>query len=145
MTSHVPLLTEHRSRTSGSLYYNFDQYVYREKADPEQGIGLFGRFGWSNGEANPIAQFYSLGVGGKGIIPTRDKDTFGLGYYYLNLSDDLPSMFGMNAEQGVEMYYNVEIAPWLHLTPDLQVIIDPGGGGGSSVAIVYGMRLVMSI
>jgi len=24
------------------------------------------------------------------------------------------------------MFYNIEITPWLHITPDLQLIIDPG-------------------
>jgi porin len=127
------------------LYYNFDQYVYTEKADPTQGVGLFGRFGWSSGEANPISEFYSIGVGGKGIIPTRDNDTFGVGYYYVNLSDDLPSFFGLNSEQGVELYYNIEIAPWLHVSPDLQVIVDPGGSSDNDVAIVYGLRMHMSL
>jgi porin len=126
-----------------AFWYNFDQYVYTEDEDPEQGIGLFGRFGWSSGEANPITQFYSLGVGGKGIIPTRDKDTFGLGYYYVNLSNDLPSLFGLNSEQGVELYYNIEVTPWLHITPDLQVVINPGGGD-NDVAIVYGLRTQLS-
>ena len=127
-----------------ALYYNFDQYVYTEEEDPSQGIGLFGRFGWSSGEANPVSEFYSFGMGGKGIIPERDNDTFGVGYYYLNMSDDMPAFLGMNAEQGVEMYYNIEVTPWLHITPDLQVIIDPAGMDDVSTAVVAGVRMQMS-
>ena len=126
-----------------TVYYNFDQFLYTEKEDPTQGVGLFGRFGWSTGESNPIETFYSIGVGGKGIIPERDHDTFGVGYYYVDMSDDLPSFLNINSEQGVEIYYNIEIAPWMHFTPDLQVIVDPGGGD-DDVAIVYGMRLQMT-
>ena len=126
------------------IYYNFDQYVYTEKEDPTQGVGLFGRFGWNTGEANPFEAFYSFGVGGKGIVPKRDNDTFGVGYYYLDMSDDIPAMGNQHSEQGVEVYYNFEVTPWLHITPDLQVIIDPGGNSDSDVAIAAGVRAHMT-
>ena len=125
------------------LYYNFDQFIYTEQEDKTQGVGLFGRFGWSNGRSNPIEQFYSIGIGGKGSIPKRDNDTFGIGYYHLNMSDDLPGL--RHSEQGIEIYYNIEVTPWLHISPDLQVVVDPGAGfGDRDVAIVYGMRAQMS-
>ena len=126
-----------------AFYYNFDQYLYTEKEDPKQGIGVFGRFGWSTGESNPIAAFYSLGIGGQGIIPNRDNDTFGLGYYYVDMSDNLPSFLNITSEQGAELYYNIEITPWMHITPDLQVIIDPGGND-NDVAVIYGLRMQMT-
>ncbi len=126
-----------------AIYYNFDQYVYTEAEDPTQGIGVFGRFGWSSGEANPFKTFYSIGIGGKGVIPSRDHDTFGLGYYYAHMSYDLPALLSIGDEQGVELYYNFEVTPWLHITPDLQYIIDPGGGADDD-ALVYGIRTVMS-
>jgi porin len=127
------------------FYYNFDQYVFTEADDPKQGIGVFGRFGYSTGKANPIEQFYSLGISGKGILPERDNDTCGLGYYHVNLSDDLPELLGVHSEQGVELFYNIEVTPWFHLTPDLQVIVNPGGGfQDRDVAVVYGLRGQMS-
>lgn len=47
-------------------------------------------------------------------------------------------------EQG-EVYYNIEIAPWLHIMPDLQVIVRPGGGfRDRETAIVYGLRMQVS-
>ena len=127
------------------FYYNFDQYLYTEADDPKQGIGVFGRFGYSTGKANPIEQFYSVGVSGKGLLPERDNDTFGLGYYHVNLSDDLPDILNVHSEQGVELFYNIEVTPWFHLTPDVQVIVNPGGGfQDRDVAVVYGIRGQMS-
>lgn len=134
-------------RESGSwaFFYNFDQYVYTEPQDPTQGIGLFGRFGISDGEANPIEAFYSIGVGGQGIVPERDYDTFGLGYFYTEWSDTaLLEARGINNSQGVELFYNIEVTPWLHITPDLQVLINPGGVSDRDVAVVYGLRMRMS-
>ena len=126
-----------------AIYTNFDQYFYTEPGDPTQGVGLFGRFGWARSDVNPVDHYYSIGVGGKGVIPSRDQDTFGVGYYYLSLSHDMPDMF--QSEQGVECYYNVEIAPWMHLTPDLQIIVNPGSTDANDVAIVGGLRLQINL
>ncbi len=131
------------SADTWGLYYNFDQYLFTETEDPEQGVGIFGRFGYG-GEPNIFEQFYSIGLGGKGSIPERDRDAWGIGYYHANISDNINPAFRLHSEQGVEIYYNIEITPWCHVTPDLQVIVDPGGSSGKDVAVVYGLRMQMS-
>jgi len=110
---------------SWAMYYNFDQYIYEPTKG--KGIGLFGRFGASDGDANPIHYFYSIGVGGKGVIPGRALDEFGVGYYYIDVSN--PKFTGPLAERdflrdeyGVEAYYNFALTPWMKLTPDIQFI-----------------------
>lgn len=138
-----PYLPYDQNPDNVMLYYNFDQYLYTEAEDPTQGVGIFGRFGWARENANPVNYFYSFGVGGKGIIPDRDNDTFGVGYYFIDLSNDLPPAF--HSEQGVELFYNVEITPWLHLTPDFQIIMNPGGTDAHDVSLVYGLRLQMNL
>jgi porin len=109
-----------------AVYYNFDQYLYQDKQDPTRGFGVFFRAGVADPNTNPYQQFYSFGFGGKGIIPTREKDQFGIGYYYLRFSRDIPSALrrrlNLDREQGVELFYNVEIFPWLHVTSGLQII-----------------------
>jgi porin len=110
---------------SWSVFYNFDQYVY--EPNKGQGVGIFGRFGASDGDANPIHYFYSVGVGGKGIVPGRALDEFGVGFYYIDVSN--PEFTGLLAdrdllrdEYGVEAYYNIALTPWMKLTPDIQII-----------------------
>jgi porin len=142
---------------SWAFMYNFDQYFYQDKKDPTQGVGIFGRFGISDGKANPVAQFYSFGFGGKGLIPNRDRDRFGIGYYYLKVSGELRDTFpplplkraGLDREQGIELFYNIAATPWLHVTPDLQ-FIDAGrnkapiltaGGKSIGTAVVAGLRI----
>jgi porin len=146
-------------KVSGSwgFMYNFDQYFYQDTKDPTQGIGVFGRFGISDGKANPVAQFYSFGFGGKGMIPTREQDRFGVGYYYLKVGSDLRDTFpplllkrvGLDHEQGLELFYNIAATPWLHVTPDLQ-FVDAGrnkspiltaGGKSIGTAVVAGLRI----
>ncbi len=109
------------------FYYNFDQYLYETKKGAGRGIGVFGRFGVSDGNPNPIHYFYSIGVGGKGVITGRPLDQFGLGYYYIGVSNPkftgpLQTRSFLRDEQGFEAYYNFALTPWMKLTPDIQVI-----------------------
>ncbi len=127
-----------------AFWYDFDQYLYQSPEDPTQGFGLFGSFGLTPGNWFPISQTYTLGLGGRGLIHGRPGDRYGVGYYCLNLSDDIPALFDVNAEQGVEVYYNIEVTPWCHITPDLQIIADPGGSGRRDMSIVYGVRMQMN-
>ncbi|MFI5340142.1 MAG: carbohydrate porin [Candidatus Methylomirabilales bacterium] len=144
-----------RKSSDWSFLYDFDQYLYTVPGKPEQGFGLFGRIGVTDGEVNPVQQFYSIGLGGKGLIPGRDRDTFGIGYYYLVLSDKLPQLIQRvtRNEQGVELYYNVAVTPWLHITPDIQIIsptrksvditIVPPSQKSVNTTVVAGLRVKM--
>jgi porin len=139
----APLLPYKTSPDNVAIYTNFDQFVWNDACDPERGVGVFGRFGWAPQEVNPITHFYSAGVGGRGLIKSRKCDTMGVGYFYEDLSNKLPSY--ITDEQGIETYYNIQIAPWLHITPDFQVVIKPGGSEAHDVAIVYGLRFVANL
>jgi porin len=110
-----------------AMYYNFDQYLYQPKEGVDRGVGVFGRFGASQGDPIPVQYFYSAGVGGKGFIPGREYDQAGLGYYYASVRNPTlghPSgtTSFLRDEWGFEGYYNVALTPWLLLTPDVQVI-----------------------
>jgi len=64
------------------------------------------------------------GVGGRGIIPSRDNDTFGIGYYYNRIQTlRLSNFLGQkDSAQGFECFYNIAITPASHVTLDLQVV-----------------------
>ncbi len=106
--------------------------------DPTQGWGVFGRFGVSDGEANLIHRFYSIGLGGTGLIPGRDRDGFGIGYYYLELSDGFVGLLTDDGEQGFEVFYNMAVTPWFELSADLQVV--DGAIRASDTALAGGLR-----
>jgi porin len=127
--------------TSGAsvFYYNFDQYVYENGKGSGQGVGVFGRFGVSDGNPNPIKYFYSVGLGGKGVIDSRPNDTCGIGYYYITTSNQIPSVLNLNDESGVEAYYDIAMTPWALLTPDIQYI--DGSAPRTDPAVVLGLRL----
>ena len=131
-------LNTEKKEHSWAAYYNFDQYLYEPKKG--QGIGIFGRFGISDGNPNPIHHFYSIGISGNGIVPGRPLDSMGLGYYYMDISN--PKLTGifidkefLRDEYGVEAYYNFAITPWMKLTPDIQ-FIRPAQKDKASVASI---------
>ncbi len=111
-----------------AVYYNFDQFLYETDKNAGNGVGLFGRFGASAGNPNPSQYFYSIGCGGKGMIPGRTFDRFGIGYYYDSVENPtlrtrfLGTKSFLRDEWGFEAFYNIALTPWLLLTPDVQVI-----------------------
>jgi len=120
----LPSVPIARQSGSWSLYWNFDQYLRVDRRDPNRGWGVFGRAGIGDDGTNAIAWFLSFGVGGRS---GRGDDTFGVGWYYSGTSDKLTptlaaALGGVGDGQGVELYYDIAVTPWCHLTPDVQFI-----------------------
>jgi porin len=117
---------------SGSQYF----YVPKEPSkagagatpyllEPE-GIGAFMRFHYSPENRNVFNMFVSGGLGGRGVIPTRPLDRYGIGFYGLFVSDDFKSrpIVGdlLETEWGMEVFYNVALTPWLQFSPSVQYV-----------------------
>ena len=135
---------------SYTLYYNFDQYLKVYSDSPRRGWGVFGRLSISDGNPTPYQSFFSFGIGGYNPSRLRSEDRFGLGWYFLDTSDEfgpVPQvLFGPRDGQGLEAFYNVQVTPWLNVTPDLQYI-HPGASRltGGDDAFVYGLRVNMKL
>jgi porin len=148
-------LTGHQSigaSYSNKEFTDLDQYLYEPNKSSGQGVGVFGRFGASDGNPNPVHFFLSAGVGGKGIIPCRPLDRLGVGYYYIDvksitLQGPLAERRFLRDEQGMEAFYNIAITPWMQVTPDLQIIRGAqkesviGGVSDVHTATILGLRL----
>jgi porin len=146
LNQNLRLILDNRQlvQTSGSwsVYYNFDQYLYqtRSQAGKDQGWGVFGRFGAADNDTVPVQYFWSVGIGGKGMIDGRPNDGFGIGYYNSTASSaSVPAFLGLRDEWGVEAFYNIALTPWCQLTPDIQYI--DGGRSNSDPAWLMGVRL----
>jgi porin len=136
----------------------FDQYLYVKDKERMIGWGLFARFGWCPKNRNVIDQFYSFGVGGRGLlIPGRDTDFWGLGWAGTHISDDFRDELDLvnvgvdSYEHVIEGFYNIALTPAIHLTLDAQYIINPvvaqvrkdtgGDVDSDDYALVFGSRL----
>ena len=120
------------------FYLSVDQDIYRENAEDDQGLSLFARFGWANRDINAITHFYSAGGQYKGLLPGRESDVLGLGVAHGELSGD--ASFTADHERVVECYYNIEIAPWIQVSPSLQWVENPGGTNAVNDAVIAGVR-----
>lgn len=122
--------------------YLFDQALWRDPADQTRAWGVFGNFGISDGNPNPIRWDAIFGISGSSPIRGRKRDTFGVGYYYLGYSADFKNVarqiIPMRDERGVELFYDVGLTPWCHITSDLQVITPTLGV--ADTAVVLGLR-----
>ncbi|MFI4875358.1 MAG: carbohydrate porin [Blastopirellula sp. JB062] len=123
----LPDVPIERAAGTWAFYWNTDQYLVNYDDAPGKGWGTFARASAADDQANPMAHYWSVGVGGDSPIACRRQDTFGVGYYYLSTSDQigpfLQAAFGPVGDgYGVEMYYNYEVTPWFHLTADMQVL-----------------------
>ena len=126
------------------VYSGFDQYLVRYTDNPDRGWGLFGRASIADGNPNPIRYFLSSGVGGYSPLGGSRGDTFGLGWFLVGASDQFgpvpTALFGPRNGIGVEWFYNIQVTPWLNITPDLQWIRPGLGAISTDNAFVYGVR-----
>jgi porin len=111
---------------SWAVGYLFDQALWASPCDPKRVWGVFGKLGISDGNPNPVRWNAGGGISGASPIRGRSQDTFGVGFYHLEISSALKRsampLTPLRNEQGVELYYNARVTPWFQLTPDLQII-----------------------
>ncbi|NJK31616.1 MAG: carbohydrate porin [Deltaproteobacteria bacterium] len=83
----------------------------------------------------------SVGLGGRGLIPTREEDIFGVGFVFTKFNEDrrLVQVLANEEAYGIETFYNFAIAPGVSLTGDIQVI-EPAARFVDTT-VVLGVRL----
>jgi porin len=145
--SDLPSDVEHGN---AGYYFLIDQMIYRE--DGDQGLWPFAIAAISpSEEINPMPLFFSAGLSYQGLIPKRDGDVSVASVSYGGFSRDLRrSQAGSPAgqqdfEMVVEWGYIIQFAPWLHVEPDFQYIIKPGGTGHIPDALVIGMQIGVNL
>ena len=125
---------------SGGTKYGFGLNFEQPLAD-EGETGIFGRLGWNDGNHETWAytesdRHASLGVQVSGIHWGRKEDRFGIAYAVNGLSvphQDYLAAGGIGIllgdgrlnyglEQVFEVYYRIQIGPYVQITPDFQFI-----------------------
>lgn len=126
-------------------YLNVDQMVWKENDEPKdnQGLGLFARYGFAHPDVNMINHFWSAGASYQGLIPSRDEDVLGFGVAQSILSKTYRHNVNSLADRETvyEVYYAIQLTPWCVITPDVQVITNPGGDKDARDALVGGVRV----
>ena len=80
-------------------------------------------------------------------MASRPHDRMGVGGWYNGLSDNFKDLVSpvvdLQDTWGFELYYNIEINKWLHLTSDIQFVENERGA--DSFTVIPGIRLVMDL
>ena len=107
----------------------------------EQQVGCEGnlvpflRYAYAHRGLNGIRQNLSIGLGIENIFGQSD-DVIGVATSWEELSDQT-----LGDQHVVEAFYRFHITPHTHLTPDIQVVIDPANAPGKDAVTIFGLRL----
>jgi porin len=127
------------------FYLGADQMVWKENDDPAdtQGLGLFCRYGYAHRDINRVSDYWQAGASYKGLLPERNNDVFGFSVAQAILSSQYRHNVhaGADRETVYEWYYQIQLTPWCTISPDLQVVTNPGGDKDDRDAVVGGLRI----
>jgi porin len=148
-----------------AVYGVADQMLWTPPGERERGIGMFARVMAAPGDRNFLGFYVDGGLAWRGPFPDRQDDRVGLavghgriGSAIIGLDQDIRAISGMprpvrNAETVIELTYQVQLAPWWTVQPDLQYVIhpaantvdpsDPTGLRAIRDAAVFGLRTVV--
>jgi porin len=107
----------------------------------EQQVGCDGnvvpffRYAYAHRGINPIRQNASVGVGFEEIFGQND-DLIGTAFSW-----ERPSDRTKRDQYVFEVFYRVWITPLTHLTPDIQVVMDPANSPTKDAVTIFGLRL----
>ena len=133
----IPL--EHAS--DGGVYGVIDQMLYRVPGTEDQGLSGFFRAGGVPQDRNLINFYADGGLLYKGLVPHRPDDKIGIATAVARIGDnargldaDIRFFTGnpfypvRSSEAVIELMYQAQLKRWWMLQPDLQYVINPGGG-----------------
>ena len=112
----------------------------------DKGLGIFTHIGLAPRNSSSINFYIDGGLNYKGLVPTRDSDILGVAIAYGHLRDNAQGVEGKSNpgyEIVFEATYQIEVATWLSLQPDLQYVIHPSGTNIAN-ALVLGARTTVS-
>lgn len=141
---------DQRSNTkkeSYNLSLKVSHLLLESSTAPGKGLGIYAKAALADGNPNIIDSSFKGGIAGHHIVPNRPDDSFGIGYFYFNFSNELQRAVAPVAdfqnEQGVEIFYNIAVAPWLNISTDLQWV-EPANNDNED-AWVGGLRANLKI
>jgi carbohydrate-selective porin OprB len=111
---------------------NIDQELGRKD------VVAFFRFGYGDEDVTPVKTFVSGGVAFEAPFGRAD-DLVAVGVAW---SDPSPGS-GFRDETLLELFYRVELAKAISITPDLQLVFDPADNRGDDFVVVSGVRLLI--
>jgi porin len=133
-------------QTSWSIFGVAEQPLWVDPVNPNRELRFKGMYTLTDGVANPVKWTATASLEMSGLVPGRDKDTIGVGYFHDGLAGDFkdtvgpllslaatlesfettgsldPKFVSVRNTNGLEVYYKAALTAWFAVTGDLQVI-----------------------
>lgn len=147
------------SDTNTGLYYVIQQRVTTHGGDAKRGLTLFSMGNTNHGDTAGIDRYVSIGATYQGPFNARPQDDAGIGLAYLHVNDDvndyidyynatpagsLTPLPRQGHEYDAELYYSVNLTPYLTLRPNLQYVANPSAVDSVDNAWVLGTTVQVS-
>ena len=100
-------------------------------------LTVFLRAGYEGGDVYGVEGNWSAGAEVRGAMWNREYDVLGFAVSQAILSDKLDPN---DTETLVEIYYSYAVSDQLFISPDIQIIDNPGGDGDNDILAVIGAR-----
>ena len=105
---------------------------------PEQSMSAFLQYGINNSETMLMSQSVGGGLTGFGLVPSRPRDSMGVGFSLAWLN---PNLFERSSELMFQCYYQFHIADGIFFQPALTYIPTPGANPDVNDSVALSFRL----
>jgi porin len=112
-----------------------------ERGPNERGIGAFVQYGYADPDVSLIEHYAGIGATWTGPFASRPDDACGFGVAWALFRDLVGDGARGGGEVAIELFYTLQLTPWLRLKPDLQYIHDPSGDPTIADALVATLRV----
>lgn len=129
--------------TGGFYLTGQQQLTQRGETDEqkEQGLFVFARAAFANGDISTVRTHASLGLVSKGTFEGRDDDQAGVMWSWAGLSD---ASGAVGNESILEAYYTIAATGSVTLSPYFQWVVNPSGNPAVDDAVLIGLSLKVS-
>ncbi|MFT8655117.1 MAG: carbohydrate porin [Acetobacter papayae] len=140
-----------RGRYGG--WFEGDQMLQRDAADPNRSTVAFLSFTWGDPRTAIAPYYITWGIVRKGTFKNRPNDTFSIGGKFNFVNPKLGiyaaalqqqgygDIYKPSGEHAGEINYGYRPSPWLTLRPGLQYIWHPGGTNRYANALLIDMEM----
>lgn len=106
-------------------------------------FGYFAQYGIAEPGMSLIEQQFSVGIGVDKPFG-RGGDRFGVAFNWSKPSSDFRELIApieVDEQSMFEIFYRIQLTGSMQLSPDLQIVLDPGGASGGPTQFIFGLRL----
>ena len=138
-TQNIDALSDQpRKQTSNSFALQLQGHV-------SQDVGVWVQGGMADDHMSSISSQISCGIGVENPFGSRG-DMCGIAFNWSRPSDGIAMNAGnpgtmMNEQSMIEAFYRIQLTGSCQLSPDVQVVFDPGARDDSSTSVIFGLRL----